>query len=270
LNALDAQFSTVPLIDVKLEPFPRDFQPFLTENLNNLQSWTFNTVDNNIPLEELRIPCKSKEVKKKNQDNSSTRESYGRSSAIAARKRILESSPSKHAHARQLSKLEPETEDGLPSNSKDSKKHDQMLKKCLKSVEQFQTKIVSLEKSVASLRKELTGAKIEIQELKKNLGRKQQSSKQTNKRNAPSLVKVEEAIPAVSAAPNALSQLLMQNAMQMLQQTIPPPQHIVAQPLPINNPFHMFQSTNPTSNSSAPKQKGWLQAPNGEWRYEYL
>lgn len=288
LNGLDLRFYTVPLLDLQVEMFPRNCQQVLSENLDALQTWTQHVSTNNLPFEELQHPPKSlKDVKKL----IASRPSYGRESALAARKKILDLSPSKQKRGYD-SENEHVTDRTM---SKAANKEARDLKKALLVVEQFQSRMSSMEKTVAVMKKELTAAAAEIKVLNKALAEKDESRKKSRyTKSATAKVKIETPpAPTVQQSSNPLPIFPMQLqpnpiAMQMLQQATTGYGQAQTQPVPIA-PFPMSnlgQSPDVTQvhpfsifpiNSSIPgksstsvlhsKQKVWMKAPDGEWKY---
>ena len=94
LDCSDLKFYSVAVSDLRFDLTPRDFQTMVLENIQGLSNWIKHVHTNNLPLHEFGFPLKKKQSDDI-QKSLPTRESYRRPSAVAARKRILDQSPTK-------------------------------------------------------------------------------------------------------------------------------------------------------------------------------
>jgi hypothetical protein len=257
LDCSDLQFYAIPLTSLRFYHNPRDWQGILLENTESLNAWIKNMHSNNLSLHEFGYNTTAKPRSKKISNPRSslpTRESYGRQSAIAARKRIIEQSPTKN-RPNQLETHGSNTRNKRAilgsklatvgcSCTNDVKKLSPLIATLIKTNEKQNAKLAALESSLKDMKSALAAAVSEI----KAAAKKQKMEHKTPKSQG----------NVQSEPPVNLPQMFLnlQN-LGLMQGNRPTPSAGLILPA-----AQQMASINPAMSS-----KMWLQAPNGEWKY---
>ena len=160
-DVLDLSFYAMPIPAIRIELDPRDCQAFVVEHFQQFEVWVNNLYENKLSLSEIELPgIKVLQHSSLGKKAVPLRESFRRRSALDARKRILQCSPS----SPKKMKIQESTGG---STLKQLEKQKSSITALTKTVESQGKRIHTLEASLSTVKSEMSKILAKLKTLEK-------------------------------------------------------------------------------------------------------